>query len=140
MEPDWHKAVNCDSLPNVDIRLCEDGGLYPGVIKEFEHSFDVVVIDGAERYKSAQNATDKINTQGIIILDNSEWYPNTASFLRSKGHNQIDFFGFSPINSFPSVTSIFFKPDCQLFAKKLTHDLNVIGGNKIKDGALDDHP
>jgi hypothetical protein len=140
MEPDWYRAVNCASRSNVDIRLCEDGGFYPGVINHFEYQFDVIVIDGAERYKSAQNAVDKVNTQGIIILDNSEWYPNTAAFLRSTGYNQIDFFGFGPINSFPAVTSIFFTPDCQLFAKKLTHNLRVIGGNKLKDGALDDHP
>lgn len=140
IETDWHRLVNSANLSNVEIRLCEDGGLYPGVIKHFEHYFDVIVIDGAERYKSAQNAIKKLDPRGFIILDNSEWYPNTASFLRSSGFTQIDFFGFGPINSFPSVTSIFFKPDCHLFNDKLGSDLTVIGGNKLAGGALDDRP
>lgn len=138
MDRDWYRTVSDANLKNVDIRRCEDGGLYPGIIHQFEHPFDVVVIDGAERFKSAQNAIEKVDSRGIIVLDNSEWYPNTVTLLRSNGYHQIDFFGFGPINSFPSVTTLFFHKDTQIFKLKKNSALKVVGGNRLIGGALDD--
>jgi len=45
---------------------------------------------------------------GIVILDNSDWYAETAKFLRdSLNMIQIDFHGFGPINSYTWTTSLF---------------------------------
>ncbi len=66
-------------------------------------------MDGAERMRSAIRALDHLSENGIIILDNSEWFPNCAALLREKGFSQIDFCGFAPLNSFTSMTSVFVK-------------------------------
>jgi hypothetical protein len=136
----WFEKVEKLKLPNVTIQLCEDGAKYPSIIQTHNEQFDIVMIDGAERYRSAMNAIQKLKQNGLVILDNTEWYPNTAKFLRSEGFTQIDFYGFTPVNSFPSVTSIFFKPDCELLKKIVFEEIDVIGGVILKDGALDDNP
>ena len=78
-------------------------------LKSVWHNFDIIVIDGTERYKSAKATINKLVDKGIIILDNADWYPNTAKMLRNEGFKQIDFYGFSPMNSFPECTSLFIK-------------------------------
>ncbi len=45
----------------------------------------------------------------MIILDNSDWYKNTAKLLRDKlDLIEVDFHGFGPINNYTWTTSIFF--------------------------------
>ena len=47
----------------------------------------------------------------MLILDNSDRYPNKLKFLKEKlGWMQIDFHGFGPINSYTWTTSIFINP------------------------------
>ena len=47
----------------------------------------------------------------MLVLDNSDWYPNTVRFLQEKlGWMQIDFHGYGPINNYTWTTSIFVNP------------------------------
>jgi protein-L-isoaspartate O-methyltransferase len=140
MDRDWYERVRRLNLPNVKVILCQDGGSYPRTIAAHGQDFDVVAIDGAERYRSAVHGVEKLASRGLMLLDNAEWYPNTAAFLTSKGFTEVDFFGFSPINSFPSVTSLFFRGDCRFFHCREKMNLDVIGGADIIGGALDDKP
>ena len=75
--------------------------------------------------------------RGIIMLDNAIWCPDAAKNLRENGFVQIDFYGMSHNNSFPSVTSIFFRTaELLKYRKNVTNW--VVGGNELPDGALDD--
>ncbi len=137
MDKEWYEYMLGIIPSNADLHLCENGGEYPYVIEKFEYKFDIIIVDGAERYKSAKAAINKLVDHGIIILDNADWYPNTTKMLQAKGFKQIDFYGFSPMNSFPACTS-FFIQDLEIFSKRREKTKSVIGGNIIKGGALDD--
>ena len=100
-------------------------------INHYGCKFDIIVIDGAVRYPCAQEALKNISNRGLIILDNTEWYPDTAKLLTSAGYTQIDFIGFAPINAFPSTTSIFYKSN-ELINKKLDlHRWAPVGGRYL---------
>ncbi|MCX8125313.1 MAG: FkbM family methyltransferase [Spirochaetes bacterium] len=88
--------------------------------------YDVIVIDGKYRYNCAKEAIKCIKDGGIIILDNTDWFPNTAKLLRDNGFIQVDFIGAGPINSYPWCTSIFFKNKINIPRKR--HEIKVQGG------------
>jgi hypothetical protein len=48
---------------------------------------------------------------GFIILDNSEWYPNTAEYLRSLDLIEVDMFDFRALRHYRTATSLFLHPD-----------------------------
>ena len=74
--------------------------------------FDVIVVDGPARgltrLKCCKAARDCLNEGGVIILDNSEWLPESTAFLRSTGLLQVDMTGFAPLNANTGTTSFFF--------------------------------
>lgn len=104
---------------------------YIDSILEFpDQNFDIIIIDGAEnRNLCAQNSIKKIKEDGIIILDNSDWYPNTAAFLKEKlNFIQIDFYGFRPSKHNTAVTSIFFSRNFNLKPKNSRQPNFSLGG------------
>jgi hypothetical protein len=102
--------------------------------------FDLIYIDGAERMPCAKAACNHLNEGGIIILDNSEWYPQSATFLREQGFMQIDFCGFEPLNSFTSMTSIFLKEHIKFPYIAKPHGWTPIGGKALDHIPPDDQP
>jgi len=73
-------------------------------------SFDVIIVDcAANRYLAAAAALECLSPSGVILLDNSEWYPNTADMLRRSDLLEIDFAGFKPTQSSTAVTSLFLR-------------------------------
>lgn len=86
-----------------------DKNEYVNSINQAKILFDVVVVDGEYRYECTKAAVKRIKKSGIIILDNSEWYPKTSKLLRSLGFKQIDFSGFGPVVYFTWKTSFFLK-------------------------------
>lgn len=71
--------------------------------------WDVIVVDGSDRLSCAQVAVGVLAPDGIIVLDNSDWFVDAADFLRSKDFTQIDFQGFGPCNDYTWTTSVFFR-------------------------------
>lgn len=137
MELNWFEFLKNKLPHNSILSLCTNGAEYPLTINEQKECFDIIIVDGAERYRCAKAAMSKLSVRGLIILDNSDWYPNSALLLRDNNFVQLDFYGFSPNNSFPTTTSLFFKSD-ELLKRRLKAQHPVIGGNKILGGALDD--
>jgi hypothetical protein len=77
--------------------------------------FDLVVIDGHDRGKAARRALELVESDGGILLDDSEgyWggeaaqtYP-VLELFRSLGFLRVDFYGFAPGVSSPHCTSLF---------------------------------
>ena len=136
LDEKWYSSLLQKIPNNVQLIHEPNGGKYPGIIQE-KGKFDVIVIDGAERYQSAVAASEYLAPGGMIILDNSEWYPNAAGYLNSLGLIEVPFSGFSPINAFTSTSSVFMSRDFSI-PKNDNARLPPIGGRKLPNPALDD--
>ena len=108
------------------------------ILKFPDFYFDMIVIDGSfSRYLCAQNVISKIRKDGLIILDNSDWYPNSAQFLRENlNFIEIDFYGFRPSKPEAAVTSMFFSREFKLRCKGARQPNYAMGG-KINHSNLD---
>ena len=137
-EADWHARIQPALPSNAQVSLCPDETRYASTILDVDRVFDVVVIDGAVRYPCAQAMLPKLKPSGLVILDNTEWYPELARFLRDNGFQQVDFSGFGPINAFASCTSIFFRDPVMLSRRLVRPRWVPVGGRFLE--AHDDKP
>jgi hypothetical protein len=111
----WHEKIHRSLPENVKL-IHKDlvyGGEYCEVITRFSNNFDVVIIDGRDRVRCAQNSVSALNLDGIIIWDNTERleYSEGYSYLASKGFKRLDFWGMGPIDMKRWCTSIFYRQD-----------------------------
>jgi hypothetical protein len=134
---EWYRSLIPKIPGNVTLIHEPDGGKYAGTIRQFSCRFDVIVIDGAERMCCALAALDSLAPDGLIILDNAEWYPNTAQCLSSAGLIEIPFSGFAPLNAFCSTTTAFLSRDFS-FPRKAHSRRPPVGGRLLPEPALDD--
>lgn len=132
----WYELLLPKIPSNVELIRESDGGKYAAIIKEMG-KFDVIVIDGAERYLSAYAAYQALVPGGMIILDNAEWYPNTAEYLNSLGLIEIPFNGFSPVNAFTSTSTAFITREFTITQNNEARQ-PPIGGRSLPVPALDD--
>lgn len=100
---------NTANFKNIKLFLSKDIDSYTKYIIYHINDIDIILIDGRWRYECAVVALQNIPQNVIIILDNSEWCPETNKLFSSHGYARIDFSGFGPSNQFSWCTSIFFK-------------------------------
>ena len=52
------------------------------------------------------------DVEGVVVLDNSDWDSLQAGItaLTNAGFRRLDFFGLGPMNSFSTMTSVFYRP------------------------------
>lgn len=104
-DPSWHARIS-EGLPGaVDYRLVDGETGYVGAADD--GPYDVIVVDGAYRPECARAAIRSIQPGGLIVFDNSDWYPKAMQLLRSTGAIQIDFVGLGPITPYAWATSMF---------------------------------
>lgn len=134
----WYGVLRQRLPANATLVHEGDGGKYADLPRTLApRRFDVVVVDGAERYRSARTAIEVLAPGGMIILDNAEWYPNTSDLLVDTGLLEVRFCGFSPINAFTSTSSVFLSRDFA-FPRSEAARRPPRGGKGLPDGALDD--
>jgi hypothetical protein len=114
----WYDTVrnrvpsNCTLLFRPDLRR------YIESIQHFSELFDVIVVDGPARgrtrFRCAELALAHLRPGGLVILDNSDWLPESARLLRDSGLLQVDMSGFHPIGGGTQTTSLFFERTCAL--------------------------
>jgi len=134
----WYETLKPKLPANATLIHENNGHRYADAPREFApRRFDVVVVDGAERYRSARTAIDVVAADGMIILDNAEWYPNTSDMIVEAGFIEIRFSGFSPINAFTATSSLFVS---RSFAFQTSSEARrpPRGGKALPAGALDD--
>lgn len=103
----WFERMTKLKAMNVEIIL-DASDSFPFRIREAAGLFDVIIIDSADyRYDCAMEAIKKLAPGGMIILDNSDWYPKSAAELKKSGLIQVDFSGFKVTESHTSTTSVF---------------------------------
>jgi hypothetical protein len=113
--PEWRQKISASAPTNVTILLqkLDDEGSYPRQILQFGEAFDIVVIDGRQRVRCAQECLGALKPQGVILWDNSdrEKYEPGYRFLLDRGFRRLDFIGLAPMVNEKSSTSIFYRPD-----------------------------
>jgi hypothetical protein len=107
-----------------------------GMALHFRHlaeSFDIIVVDcGENRYDCCVAAREKLASGGFIILDNSDWYPNSSKFLRDSGLIEVDFFGLRPCHHYAGATSLYLDPAFRPEPAGGRLPLASVGGKDIK--------
>ena len=110
-DADWYRRMAPRLPPNCELILEPDLDAYPSVVAQSGERYDVIVIDGAARAKTrlrcAEAALPRLLDGGMIILDNSDWLPESSRLLREAGLIQVDMTGFAPISRHTQTTSFF---------------------------------
>jgi hypothetical protein len=110
----WHEMIGRRKAENQQVLLVEDLDEYPRSIARQHRSYDLIIVDGKRRRDCAREALRRLSPGGMIILDNADWYPNTARLLREAGLIQVDFTGFGPVNNYAWTTSLFLHPQARI--------------------------
>jgi hypothetical protein len=120
---DWHKYQLAIIAKNQHLRLVPEGqNEYPNAINSGNHKeYDLIVIDGKQRPLCAKYAFNKLKAGGILILDNSDWYPKLCRSFRDQGLMQLDFHGHGPINPYTWTTSVFLSACDPIFSNSLVN-------------------
>lgn len=85
-----------------------------------DETFDVIVVDGLDRWKCAKWSVSLLADEGVIIVDDAERSVGPepgcriADLYRETGFSRMDFYGYSPGNTTQHCTSIFFRESCFL--------------------------
>lgn len=107
----WFRMMAPKVPRNCELILEPDLDAYPAVIARSGDRYDVIVVDGAARGKTrlrcAEAAIGRLRDGGMIILDNSDWLPESSRLLREAGLIQVDMTGFAPISRHTQTTSFF---------------------------------
>ena len=113
-DPTWAARMRVQAPSNLVIIEAIDRNEYVQSPLRLGKRFDVIVIDGRFRHDCVAVAAEVVEPNGMLILDNSDWYPAACENLRKMGWQQIDFSGFGPINAYCTTTSIFIFPPTYL--------------------------
>lgn len=127
--PEWYKKTISKVDKNTEIKLIVSDALYTQEILGYGN-FDIIVVDGTCRLECAKAAINRLNPGGMIILDNSDWYVNTAKFLRESNLIQVDMTGIGPINAYAWTTSFFFHRDFKFQSKSVNQPEHGVGALK----------
>ena len=122
-DPEWFRVVQSKGgqFPNVRAIFRDDHLAHARAPLLLDENFDVVVVDGGDRYLCAESAAQVVASDGLIVLDDSEgfWgqegtYP-IIELLQGLGFGRVDYYGFRPCGWHLGCTSLFFRAGTKLF-------------------------
>jgi hypothetical protein len=109
---EWYDQIAKQVPGNCRLMLETDVARIPSAIERAGGDFDVIVVDGpargGTRLKCCEAALPHLRAGGLVILDNSDWLPESARFLREHGLLEVDMTGFAPVCAHVQTTSLFF--------------------------------
>lgn len=105
----WFEHVLANRRPNQDLRFVESGDAYVDSVRADGRKYDVIVVDGERRKACARAALDCLADDGMIVFDNTDWFPRSAAILRDADLIEVDFTGFGPGNQYVWTTSLFMR-------------------------------
>jgi hypothetical protein len=110
-EKQWCESLTPKLPPNATLVHEADLSRYADVIRS-HGAFDIIVVDGPARgrtrLKCCRAALTALRAGGLVILDNSDWLPESSTVLRDSGLLEVDFTGFAPICDHVQTTSLYF--------------------------------
>jgi predicted O-methyltransferase YrrM len=108
----WFHKVKSLAPANVEVVFEPDLSKFADTIQSRDERYDVIVVDGPARgrtrLKCSRAAVDRLREGGLVILDNSDWLPESARLLRDSTLLEVDMTGFAPICGHVQTTSLFF--------------------------------
>ncbi len=110
----WYDKVRLKLPDAVAYHLCEEQDAYITSIARHPDKFDLIIVDGSHRYDCAKAAIRHVKEDGLIILDNSDWFEKTSALLRASDFIEVDMAGFGPINGYTWTTSFYFTRNVSL--------------------------
>jgi hypothetical protein len=109
----WFHKVKSMAPPNVELLFEPDLSRFADTIARHGERYDVIVVDGPARgrtrLKCSQAAVAHLAEGGLVILDNSDWLPESSRLLRQSALLEVDMTGFAPICGHVQTTSFFFE-------------------------------
>ena len=113
----WVQQVRSLLPANASViqQALESGNDYPQQVHAEGKPYELIIIDGRRRNDCAQEATQALTADGVIVFDNSDRddYQIAMTHLAAQGFRRLDFWGLSPITSHLNCTSIFYRsPNC----------------------------
>jgi hypothetical protein len=111
-DEEWFKKISKNKPNNLNILFKEEKSNYLSSIEKLNKKFDIIIIDASYRLDCCAYVKNNLNSGGMVILDNSDWFNNCADYLREELNLiQVDFSGFGPINGYTWTTSLFLTRD-----------------------------
>lgn len=109
----WYAQIKKSKPENVTYLFAPNRQEYIDALMKSTDLFHLIVVDGSYREACLDVCHLKLNSKGVLIVDNSDWsqLQPCISKLEKLGFRQLEFFGLGPINGHPWGTSIFYKPD-----------------------------
>lgn len=126
---EWFSKVKETLKPNQSLFFEPDEMGYANKINIIEDTFDIIIIDGMYREQCVKEAFKNIKPSGLIILDNSERYPDLCAYLRGKDLIQIDMHGFGPINTYCWTTTLFLTRQFNFIPNEIQPTIPIGGVN-----------
>ena len=138
---DWYLKIKTliKEFTNIEIFLLKEHSEYISFLNKLNSYFDIYIIDGIQRGEMAKSVVSNILKFGgqIIIVDNSDWYPNILEFIFFKlNWIRVDFHGFGPINDYTWTTTLFFNRNCDY---RIFKQNEIFSEKSIKQIAKDDY-
>lgn len=113
-DPQWFGRIAETMPPSVELLQAQPGtSSYAGAVNRGPSVFDIVVIDGKERNRCAEQCVASLKDDGIVVWDDAdrEEYTSGMAMLQAEGFRRIDFWGLAPIIDLLSCTAIFYRSD-----------------------------
>jgi hypothetical protein len=104
---EWYNKIMVNKPDNLTLYYSTKDE-YLNIISGLNRKFDIIVIDASQRMECVKKALQYLTFGGLIILDNSDWFKNSAKIIRENNMIQVDFHGFGPLNNYTWTTSVFF--------------------------------
>ncbi len=109
----WYNYFKEKIPSNVNYKYCEldYGGEYSKIAQNCSEQFNIIVIDGRDRVNCAKSSLTALNSDGVIIWDNSdrEKYREGYTYLLDNEFKRLDFEGLGPNSVDKTITSIFYR-------------------------------
>ncbi|MFO7657509.1 MAG: hypothetical protein R6W78_10610 [Bacteroidales bacterium] len=108
---DWVTKLKLDKKDNIIVFNKKLDIEYEETLLTIDEKLDLIVIDGRRRVNCIKIAANKIQGDGLIVLDDSDRieYQDGINHLINLGFKKINFTGISPLAFINRKTTIFFK-------------------------------
>jgi hypothetical protein len=114
----FFQKLNRNKPSNLKLFMCDTHLKHIGNAELSAGYFDIIVIDGFDRYQCFLNSLELISEDGIFIFDNSEGYHEHVDSLgkypilklmHNNSYKRMDYYGYAPGVIKKHCTSIFYK-------------------------------
>ncbi len=110
----WYDKISCElrDFDNAEVRYYQPDDDYPRAVDDFGNDkFDLIIVDGRKRVKSALAAYDKLSDSGVLLLDDSfrDFYSEAIEFYHGKGFKSLKFKGIKPTGFELEQSTLFYR-------------------------------